>query len=356
MYIVVTHDVWGVAKRMGMKFLLPKEDFLTVNSTTYLPPSICQPAKAKQNRSTFSSSQPQTNLHLKLNQVHCPRRLYHQPRMSDAWFKEQIAPDGVAEDGCHTDEAHALQSYLNNKTTAQDAAHAITQTVLSTDDPGENLYRLWGLLQNALVELSATHIPTLINLLQAIQELPDPDQTALSKGGFTWKGLSKFGHLWGDIYKQDNWRNDLSITLSSFPTISDKLKKRQELRATHIRTANIEARLAVANIGGIPLDWGYDAIADALEVDTAVLDFEIPAAREWIEVAGKELHQGAKEGRESWALSRKRDMGREDGRMSLIRWEFWEGMIREFQERGEVVWNAGKAAGEEMRKLREPRK
>ena len=84
-----------------------------------------------------------------------------------------------------------------------------------------------------------------------------------------------------------------------------------------------------------------------------MLDFEIPTAREWIEVAGKELHQGAKEGKESWALSRKRDMGREDGRMSLSRWEFWEGRMRECQESGKVVVDAGKGAGEEMSKLGE---
>lgn len=277
--------------------------------------------------------------------------------MSDTWFKAQIAPDGVAEDGCHPDEAEALQSYLNNKINTQDTAHAITRPILSSDDPGADIHRLWNLLQDALIELPATHIPPLVNLLQAIQDLPDPEVTskpsniAPQKGGFTWKGLPNFGHLWADVHKQDNWHNDLSTTLSSFPTSGDRLKKRQELRAAHIRKANIEARLAVANIGSIPLDWGYDAIADALEVDTAVLDFEIPAAREWIEVAGKELYQGAKEGRESWALSRNRDMGREDGRMSLIRWEFWEERIRERQEHGEVVGDAGKRAAEEMRKL-----
>ena len=67
--------------------------------------------------------------------------------MSDAWFKEQIAPDGAAEDGCHPDEA------------------------------------------------------------QTIQDLPDPDLTSKAtesappKDGFTWKGLPKFGHLWADVYK-----------------------------------------------------------------------------------------------------------------------------------------------------------
>ncbi|KAI4163292.1 MAG: hypothetical protein LQ342_003027 [Letrouitia transgressa] len=280
--------------------------------------------------------------------------------MSDNWFNQQIAPDGVVEDCCHPDEAQALQSYLNNKTTTKEAAHAITKPLLSSDDFGDDTHRLWNLFQDALIELSPTYIPPLINLLQAIQDLPDPDVTSKAtetrppRTGFTWKGLPGFGHLWADLYKQDNWRNDLSTTLSSFPSLTDKLKKRQELRTAYIKRANIEARLAVANVASIPLlDWGYDTIADALELDTAVLDFEIPAAREWFEVAGKELHQGAMERRDSWALSRKRKMGRGDERMSLIRWEFWEERLREYLDQAQVIGDAGKRAGEEMRKLRE---
>ncbi|KAI9704996.1 MAG: hypothetical protein M1836_006776 [Candelina mexicana] len=279
--------------------------------------------------------------------------------MSDSWFREQIAPDGEVEDGCHPDEAQALQSYLNNKTSPQEAAHAIIQPTLSSEDPFMNLNSLWDLLQEALIQLSATHIPRLITLLQAIQDLPDPEttiiptETADPEERFTWKELPRFGHLWADTHRRDRWRENLSTALSSCPT----LENRQKLRATHIRKAHVEAQLAVQNVGGIPLlDWGYETIADALERSAAILDFEIPAAREWIAVAGKELYQGAKEGRESWALRTKRDMGKEDERMSLGRWEFWEQRMRECQERSEVLEDAGHWAAEEMRKLRESEK
>lgn len=259
--------------------------------------------------------------------------------MVEDWFKKQIDSDGVGDDGCHPDEAQALQSYINSRTTPQEAAHAITQPLLSSPDPATNLNRLWNLLQDALIELPATYTLPLINLLQAIQDLPDPDLTsrpteaAHPARGFTWKGLPGFGHLWADVHKQDNWRNDLSTTLRS-PSLTpnDSLQKRQQLRATHIKKANVEAHLAVANVGSIPLDWGYETIADALELNTAVLDFEVPAAMEWMEVARKELYRGAEEGRESWALSR-RDDGREDGRMTLSRWKLWEERIKEYKER-----------------------
>ena len=259
--------------------------------------------------------------------------------MSEDWFKNQIDSDWAEDGGCHPDEAQALQSYINSRTTPQEAAHAITQPILSSPYPTKNLNRLWNLLQDALIELPATYTLPLINLLQAIQDLPDPDLTsrpteaAHPARGFTWKGLPSFGHLWADVHKRDNWRNELSTTLLSLSlTPNESLQKRQQLRATHIKKANVEAHLAVANVGSIPLDWGYDTVADALELKTAVLDFELPAAREWLEVAREELYRGAEEGRKSWAL-RKRDEGREDGRISMSRWKFWEEKIKEYEER-----------------------
>ncbi|KAI4203509.1 MAG: hypothetical protein LQ350_001847 [Teloschistes chrysophthalmus] len=207
------------------------------------------------------------------------------PERPSGWFKEQ-----TEEDGCHPDKAKALQAYLNNETTAQEAAHSITQTMLSSDDPNVycNFQQLWGLIQDALTSQTP---PVAIN-----KDFED--------GIFTWKGLLAFGDSWADCYTKDWWREVLSETLSSCPTFDEKLKKRQELRDTHVKRANIEARLAVANIGEIPVeDWGYEEIADALERHNAVLDFEIPAARQWIEVAGPALHTGVKEGRESWALN-----------------------------------------------------
>lgn len=295
------------------------------------------------------------NLHSSLIKTIClihPRHP-HQLRMSDTWFKQQIAPNEGAS-GCHPDEAQALQSFLNKTINAQEAAHAITQPILSSGDFENKLNRLWNLLQDALIELPATHIPSLINILLAIQDLPDPDLTSKSRESTpdeersTWKDLPGFGHLWADLYKSMTWRDELYAELSSPLT----LEERQKLRATHIRKNHVEARLAAANFGGGWLDWGYAAIADALELDNAVLDFDIPAAREWLAIVGKELYQGAKEGKESWVFSEKRDMGKEEEKMSLIRWDFWEERMRDCQERAEVIMDSGKAAGEEMRKLR----
>ena len=148
--------------------------------------------------------------------------------------------------------------------------------------------------------------------------------------------------MWSDEHKRDDWRNTLAVI---DPT------NRADLRAEHIRKAEIEARLVVADVGGIPLDWGYDCIAEALERYNAVLDFEIPAAAKWIAIAGNRLYAGAVDGRESWPLARRRDFGKEAKRMSLKRWSFWKERIEEVQQQSEATEEAAKAAVRDMKAL-----
>ncbi|KAI9876630.1 MAG: hypothetical protein M1830_006052 [Pleopsidium flavum] len=252
-----------------------------------------------------------------------PKSSQYQPRtlltVSDTWFNEKIAPDGAAEDGCHPNEAQALKDYYRKKTSAKEVAQAITRRIEDSKDPGANLYRLWALLKDALVELPATQIPALIQLLDAIQQLPEPDE-----------------------HKRDDWHRTLA---ASDPA------HRADLRAEHVKKAEIEARLAVADVGGIPLDWGYDCVADALESRDAVLDFEIPAAAEWIAIAGKRLYAGAVDCEESWALERRRDFGKEGKAMSLERWSFWKKRMEELLQQSEATRDAAKAAVRDMRVL-----
>lgn len=270
--------------------------------------------------------------------------------MSDEWFKSKIAPADAPEDGCHPFQAKALQDYYYQKVSAQEAARAITQPIGSSANPDDNLYRLWGLLIDALVELPETEISNLVKLLDTIQRLPDPGSPAESRvtgsapssASPFWRGLPRFGHMWADEHKQDHWRDTLSTKDPA---------KRGERRARHIRTARVEARLNVADVGDIPLDWGYDCIADALERRDAVLDFEIPAAAEWIAVAGNRLYAGAVDSRESWALKRRRDFPMEDMRMTKERWAFWIKRMEELGGQYDIAVDAARAAGREMEAL-----
>jgi hypothetical protein len=75
-----------------------------------------------------------------------------------------------------------------------------------------------------------------------------------------------------------------------------------------------------------PLDWGYEVIADALECKDAVLDLEIPAAGQYMEIVGHRPYAGAVNSEKSWALGRfrPRDFGVRGKIRSLERWSFWE--------------------------------
>jgi hypothetical protein len=68
-----------------------------------------------------------------------------------------------------------LKAYIHKKTTAQEAAKAITRPILESEDPHGDMWRVWSLIMSALIELPSEHISYLIKLLLAIQELPEHD-------------------------------------------------------------------------------------------------------------------------------------------------------------------------------------
>ncbi|KKY34674.1 hypothetical protein UCDDA912_g05336 [Diaporthe ampelina] len=270
--------------------------------------------------------------------------------MSDDWFSSKLAPDGAVEDGCHPQEAQAMKDYLHRITTAAEAARAITHPVATADNPGEDLARLWGFLMDSLVELPAGHIESLLELLEAIETLPEPDFTAVDESKRPpeklWRGLPGLGHLWADSYQSGSWRK--AAAAANGPA-------RDALRDTHVRKAEIEARLAAAGVGGIPIDWGYEVVADALESSNALLDFEVPAAARWLVICGQRFRQGAQDGEESWALKPhatasstipSRDLWEAPSgqALGLDRWSSWEGRLRELQGEQGVVQDAATMA------------
>ncbi|KAL2284866.1 hypothetical protein FJTKL_08686 [Diaporthe vaccinii] len=101
--------------------------------------------------------------------------------MSDDWFSSKLAPDGAVEDGCHPEEAQAMKYDLRQETTATEAARAITHPIVAADNPREDLARLWGFLMDSLLELPAEHTGPLSELLKAIENLPEPDFTAIDE-------------------------------------------------------------------------------------------------------------------------------------------------------------------------------
>ncbi|KAH6887508.1 hypothetical protein B0T10DRAFT_574552 [Thelonectria olida] len=244
--------------------------------------------------------------------------------MSDAWFSEKLAPDGDTTDGCHPDEAQALKKYLCQEISAGEAAHAITRPILNSKTPYDDLPRLWGFLMDALIELPSD-TSRVLGLLQAIEDLPEPDMSVIEESqrpDKLWRGLPGFGHLWADLYQSGDWRAEAAKA---------NTQERKRLREYHVRKAEIEARLVASNLASIPIDWGYETVADALEKSDALLDFQIPAAAEWFRHAGDRFRMGAAKGEESWALKRKRDLWEGGSAMTLERWSFWEKRLGDIQ-------------------------
>ncbi|OTB02434.1 hypothetical protein M426DRAFT_24759 [Hypoxylon sp. CI-4A] len=239
--------------------------------------------------------------------------------MSNAWFSNKLAPDGDVEDGCHPDEAEALKKYLRREIVAEEAAQSISRPIANASNPGEDLPRLWALLIDALTELPSENIEPLIALIKAIEDLPEPDMADVEESkrpahGKLWRGLPGFGHLYADMHQSSDWRED---------ALKADATDRDRLREYHVRKAKVEARLAVAGLASIPIDWGYETVADALESSDALLDFQIPAAAKWLEIAGARFREGVTKGEESWALDRKRDLWEGGKVMTMERYALW---------------------------------
>ncbi|KEQ93122.1 hypothetical protein AUEXF2481DRAFT_31576 [Aureobasidium subglaciale EXF-2481] len=194
--------------------------------------------------------------------------------MTDAWFEYAVSPDGVTEDGCRPAEAQALKAYLRDEITIDKATDQITQPTEECDDPRKDLPNLWGLLQDALIELPDTQ-EKIVALVRAIRKRPDRGSVESTSTKF-WFNLPSFANQWYDRnwwYYQNRWRDHSS-------------KYRSPVKILEITNiARTEALVAVTdiNILGEHLRFeGHSRICDALEDGKAVLDVEILAVREWL--------------------------------------------------------------------------
>lgn len=261
--------------------------------------------------------------------------------MSDAWFTWHLAPDGIPEDGCDPQEATALKSYFNYPTiTSEATARSITLPV--TEEPetnrkgqsSDNLYRLWTLIIDGLIDLPE-HRTRIIQLLQAIQNLPPlylKDSKAEEKQ-IQWVDLPNFGSLWSDLKVSNNWRNEVQKWAP---------EQRESVRQDYIKQATIDAQLVVAHVSGIPVLWGLGCICDALERNTAVPDFEVPATKEWLEIAGDRIFE--RSDGEMTGYLRERDLWKRTGEGRKERWGFWKERLQSMAESKELFLETREAA------------
>ena len=247
--------------------------------------------------------------------------------MSDTWFATRLLPDGSPEDGCHPQEAAALKEYLHSTTTTADAA-ARDITLPVTGEPhtprrgqsSHNLPRLWGLIIDALNDLP-DHRPKIIQLLQAIQKLATSNPNK-GENEIRWAELPGFGHLWADLAVDSSWRGQIG----NWP-----LEQREGVRQDYVRQAIIEAQLSVADLSGMSVSHGLGCICDALERSDAVPDFEVPAVKEWIVLAGDRIWAASDADVEGFL--RERDLWKHsEGQGRKPRWHFWKQRLNSMAE------------------------
>ena len=263
--------------------------------------------------------------------------------MSEAWFNWHLAPEGDPEDGCHSQEAAALKDYIHSVTiTAETTARKITLPVTNElkivrrGQESKVLVRLWSLLIDALTDLPE-HRHKVIRLLQAIQRLPAPadDGHEDQEKQLQWADLPGFALLWSDLVVSGEWRNNVH----GWP-----LEQREGVRQDYINEATVSAQLVVADIGGLSTLLGLGCICDALERSDAVPDFEVPAAKEWLEIAGKRIFEASDGGMSEYL--RERDLWKPEGEGQKQRWAFWRRRLQSMAESKDLALETREAARE----------
>ncbi|KAL9632508.1 MAG: hypothetical protein Q9204_003757 [Flavoplaca sp. TL-2023a] len=231
------------------------------------------------------------------------------------------SPDGVEEDGCHPDEAKALEDIYHQKTESTAAAKAITAPITSSDNPGA---RLWNLLiecLNAVPRITGGPIPdpaTRCHSKSTQPELNGKTTPETPVDGFLWRGLHGFGHIWADEHKHDDWRRTLA---AGYP----------ESRAKMQRACTREESRNRSSPGGSRGRWDHLALGIRLHCGCARASGPPPSRTlRFLPLRGGSLLRETGSMLEQSTVLRA-GLWREDGTwgkeaavMTLDRWLFWE--------------------------------
>lgn len=262
--------------------------------------------------------------------------------MTDAWFENSIEKPGVVDgEGCRRSEAITLKHYLRNLIPVTTAAEQITRPTEESTSPGIPLLYLWGLLQDAAIEIPGCQ-SKIVDLLLEIQKRPDVHITeqqregALSDSQWTlWKDLPHFGHDWFDLnwwMYSSHWRIE--------PT-------KYQTADTKARIADIACADALFAVSGIFGDGecveGLARLADTLEDEAAALDIEMIVVREWVRGAGEVMFEMCEKGLQHYRLCNAKEFGEDGGKRerelwdreggaSLKRWTFWKERLGRIEE------------------------
>ncbi|KAF3075810.1 hypothetical protein CFAM422_002161 [Trichoderma lentiforme] len=180
-------------------------------------------------------------------------------------------------DGYHEDEDVFiyLGDYLDGNLTSNETAVLIAAPVLDDPNPPTKLYRLMGLLCEALVELSDER-EKLLDLLESIQELPP--------GAINWAVLPGLRNMWSDLYRP-HMRGLNGWEIIGEPIPEDKQAK---VRQHYTSIGTVEAKLYVRGLGGVTENWGYELLNLAC-LRRPGLEVVVGEIHAWLTVAGTKL-------------------------------------------------------------------
>lgn len=255
--------------------------------------------------------------------------------VSSDWFDAAVAVNDDPDDGCHPQEAQALREYHEGKTSAREAAYAITRPVATSMSTTLNLERnrLWNLLITALEEWPTSESSAIFSLLKEIEKLPDPIIRDEAKHSVVmsepfWDELPGFGNMWADSFQWGEWRHQVE----DHPDDTDV---RRHLREKYTHIASMEAHLADEEVGSINLEWGYECLTDALERKDAVPDIQIPMAAEWLKRLARQIYKDSLDEIEDWPFKRDYlDLRKGGNAMSLERWQAWKDQLEKYVQDG----------------------
>jgi hypothetical protein len=178
--------------------------------------------------------------------------------------------------GCHLDEAQAVSDYFRGSLSCNETSKRITAAILDEKNPPEELYRLWSLLSEAMVELWEKERDETIDLLVQIQALPPSH-------GVQWADLPGFTSMWDNLYR-------LHLHGSCGAGMFDK-DNESKLRKEYEAVGRAEAKMLLRGIV-VDENWGY-RILNLVCSDRPELEVLIYEVFGWLDVAGWKLREKA---------------------------------------------------------------
>lgn len=253
----------------------------------------------------------------------------------DTWFEGKIADTLEAArngDGCHPDEANALNDYLTGLVSARETARIITAPILVEKDPPQYLFRLWSQISEAMVELDEDDRRKIIDLLSRIKDLKPMT-------GVAWAELKGFASMWFDLYRLhmhgSGLRGGWSRDVDSFESFHSAMAQEYET------VGRAEAGMFLQGL--ILRCWGYEVL-NLVHREQPELGIYISQIFGWLDTAIDELKKYA-------MASPTIELYNNTENTLANHWATWKGALLRLCEDGSTLLNSERELAAQCRRL-----